>query len=183
MKIKNLPLIIGIALPLVFIIIISIVIYAPSLFIKPKHNFIYTTNTYSNSYNQFVYYKVENNRITTETTSAPKPGQVVTVYENNVNPEGLPPLYLYDVKNDTSRQITLEEAQKFIVEAGPSSPDGYTIQYDYSHDGIFELFGSSRNNQGQYITKGNGRKKLSGLGGDAYGYRYDYNFRLVGWVK
>ena len=58
---------------------------------------------------------------------------------------------------------------------------GYTVAYDYSHDGIFELFGSNSNNNGLFISKGTGKKKLGGLAGNRYWH--SSNFKLIGWVK
>ena len=39
-KLKNIPLLIGIALPIIFIFAISVIIFTPSLFIKPQYNFL-----------------------------------------------------------------------------------------------------------------------------------------------
>lgn len=174
MKIKHFPLIVGISLPLIFIFIISIVIFGPSLFVKPQHNFLYTTEGTYYGYNQGYQntYKVENQRITLDPI-APR--------ENEIQPQVAPTLYLYNVTTNSSHQITLQEAQGYTIDAGPSSPDGYTVAYEYSHDGIFELFGSNGNDSGYFIFKDNGRKKLNGIVGNQ---RWDNEgFKLIGWIK
>lgn len=174
MKTKHLPLIIGISLPLVFILIISLVIFTPSLFVKPQHNFIYTSENSYYEYNQHFKntYVVKNNKIAMES---------VPPRLNYTQTKEAPTLYLYDVISDSSHQITFEEAKKYTVDPGPSAPDGYTVAYQYGHDGIFELFGSSSDNNGYFISKGDGKKKLNGLTGDRY--RSSGDFKLIGWIK
>jgi hypothetical protein len=174
MKNKNLPLIIGISLPIVFIIIIAFVIYIPSLFVKPLHNFIYTVDGNSYSYNQDYRFthKVEDNRVVTEP---------VVARGNVVQTKDLPNLYLYNVKTNSSHQISLSEAQSYLVDPGPSSPDGFTVAYQYGNGNVFDLIGSSPDNRGYFISKGNSRSRLDGLVGNT-GYGAG-NFRLIGWIK
>lgn len=102
MKTKHLPLIVGISLPIIFIVIISIVIFTPSLFIKPQHNFVYTTEDSYYAYNQEYQniYKVENGRIVLE----PVPPR-----ENIVQTKISPTLYLYDVKTNSSIKLLLKK--------------------------------------------------------------------------
>ncbi len=40
---KNIPLIVGIAIPLVMIILVGASIYIPRLYVKPQTNFLYQT--------------------------------------------------------------------------------------------------------------------------------------------
>jgi hypothetical protein len=176
---KNLPLIIGIALPILFILVISLVIFLPSMSIKPAHNFLYT-NENPNNYGYDNRYKN-----TYEVDSVGHIGLISVPVRNNPYNEPIvykgdtPPLYLYDVQADTTRQVSLDEANAMQYVRGPSSPDGYTVTYSRSNDGILEIFGSSRD-EGYMITKGNGQKRLSGLQTTQY-YYGDLN--LVGWVK
>jgi len=164
---------IGIGLPIIFITIISAAIFLPTLFIKPEHNFIYTVGD-SYIYNQsYEYsYKIEGDRVVTD-----------PVVSRNINvvQKGSPVLFVYDVKNNTSEQITLEEAQNYVLTPGPSSPDGYIVDYEYGHMGIFELFGNDSEQRGYFISSGNSKKKLTGLGTSRYSYNTDFKF--IGWVK
>lgn len=174
---KNIPLLIGITLPIVFILIISVVIFTPSLFIKPQYNFLYSNNDsyyydYNNRYSNT--YVVENNRL----SLSPLPATAGVTYKADN-----PPLYLYDVKNNSSHQVEWSEAKNFNIDPGPSSPDGYVVKYQYSNDGIFELFGSNGNQNGYVISKGNGSKKLNGLNSNGYSYYNSGNFKFIGWVK
>lgn len=169
---KNLPLIVGLTLPILLVIIMALVIFIPSININPQHNFIYSNehpfyvNLYQNTY------KVEDDKILPEPLPR-QPGVDKT--------KPYPVLYIYDVKDDTSHQISLEEAQKYAIDPGPSSPDGYTVDYQYSHDGIFEIFGSNNNSSGYFIVKDSGKKKLSGINRDSYSYSGDFKF--IGWIK
>ena len=178
MKNKNLPLIIGIALPVLFIGIISIVIFTPSLFVNPKYNFLYSTDDAYYYYNQGYRnnYKVDNNRLISEVTQT-QPGVAYT-YRGDA-----PNLFLYDVKADTSHQIDFTEAKKLFLDPGPSSPDGYIVKYEYNNDGIFELFGSRNNNSGYFISKDSGKKKLTGLTGNNNNYYNQGPFNFIGWIK
>jgi hypothetical protein len=178
MKNKNLPIIIGVALPLVFIVVISIIIFTPTLFVKPGFNFLYTTMDNYYGYNQGYKntYKVVNNHIELE------PIPLIEEYNKNIPYKAeAPTIYLYDVTNNSSHEISLEEAKKFFLDPGPSSPDGYSIKYQYGHDGIFELFGSNNNRNGYFIAKDSGAKKLEGLKSDRYWGSEDLKF--IGWIK
>lgn len=172
---KNIPLLIGIAMPIIFILIISIVVFGPSLFLKPQYNFLYSNfdnyYNYNNQYSNTI--EVENNKLILK----PLP-DFKGVQNNNI-----PPLYLYDVKTNTSKQVDFSEAQKYVVDSGPSSPDGYIVNYNnnYGSYGIFGLFGSGGDNRGYFISKGNSQKRLSGLTNTGY-YNY-YQFKFIGWIK
>lgn len=168
---KNLPLIVGIALPIFFIVVISVLIYTPSLFVKPQYDFLYTTVDSNYRYlNYQQSYKVENNRIVIE--------QKPTV--ENVEYAGeAPTLYRYDIQTNAARQISFYDAANLSLDPGPTSPDGYTVSYSYSHDGIFELFGSNGNNSGYYVANSTGKKRLGGLTIGRYG---DGGFTFIGWV-
>ncbi len=181
---KNIPLIVGIALPIVFIIIISLSIYIPTLYVNPEHNFIYSMNDNYYSNNSYKNtYKITDGKIHTEQTLTAKNNGMIDSKTAIIYMGENPPLYLYDVKTNSSHEITLEEAEKYNLDPGPSSPDGYNIDYGYNNNGIFELFGSSRNGNGFYVYKGNSKKMLTGLSNSkSYYYGAGY-FNLIGWVK
>jgi hypothetical protein len=177
MKIRNLPLIVGILIPILFITIISVVIFAPSLSIKPQHNFVYISDYEYYSYPEGYLnsYKVENNRIILD------PNPSYPERDKLVQKKVAPPLYLYDVKTDSSHLIDTQDIQNYLVDPGPSSPDGYNVAFEYMSDGIFGLFGSSGESSGFFISKDGGKKKLNGISG--YRCCSTGNFKLIGWVK
>ncbi|MES2436620.1 MAG: hypothetical protein V4519_01295 [Patescibacteria group bacterium] len=176
---KNLPLIVGLALPFVFILLIAVVVYLPNVFIKPQHDFLYTMAD-RNNYNYNTVYKntyaIENGGLVQRPVELPK------LNENDTRVIiDAPKLYRYNVKDSTNKEISFTEAQSLKIDVGPSSPDGYIVAYRYNHNGVFELFGSNGNNSGYFISKGKGGKKLIGL--DSAGYYYENNFTLLGWIK
>ncbi len=178
---KNLPLVFGIALPIIFILVISLVVFIPSLYVNPQHNFLYMTSdvVYGNNQMYSQTYVVVNDHIALKSVvNNPNRPQYPYVTYRTDNP----PLYLYDVKNNSSHQITFDEAKKILVVMDPMSPDGYTVTYRYSNGGIFEIFGGNNTDSRYVITKGNGSKKLDGLL-PADAYYSPGNFTFLGWVK
>ena len=122
MKTKNTPLIIGIAVPVLFIIIMMAVVYLPKLSINPKHDFIYTLNDTYEQYRNT--YKVEDGKI--------------AIYANPINTYSTykgdyPDLYIYDIEKSTSKMISQSEVSKLSLEPGPSSPDGYNVGRSILH--------------------------------------------------
>jgi hypothetical protein len=176
MKKQHLPLIVGIALPIVFIIIMALVIYLPNISITPAYNFIYSDESgYDYGYSQYQWsYSVQNKKIVVS--------ENIIKNSNIAYKADYPKLYLYDVHNNTSHEISIDEASKYAVDPGPSSPDGYTIKYEYSNNGIFDLFGSSYGDSGYYIEHENGKKRLAGVQSTDR-YSSPYYFKLIGWVQ
>jgi hypothetical protein len=179
---KHIPLIIGIALPFVFIILIAAVVYLPNTFINPQHDFIYTTaDQYNYNYIYKNVFEIKNGKLVLN----PVVMSTSTVnnyrYENRII-EDAPKLYRYSIEKSSINEISFAEAEKLSLDPGPTSPDGYTVEYRYAHDGIFELFGSNNNNNGYFISKGNGGKKLPAINTTTYRYN-DGNFKFIGWVK
>ena len=178
MKAKNIPILIGIALPFLFIIIIAAMVYLPSISVKPQYNFLYTSSETRVRFDgeMSIYsYGVREGKLVTKQNPKRYPEQVLL--------DEKPTLYVYDVKANASREISFDEAQKLSLDAGPTSPDGYTVTYKYGHNGIFELFGSDTNKNGYFITKGNGAKKLTGFGNLGRYWGYEGAFEIIGWIK
>ena len=176
---KNLPLVIGIALPIVFITIISFIVFLPSSFVNHAHNIIYTEgDEYSYDYQFRNIYKIIDGKI----VSVANPN--IKVVEGDYYDRTLkdaPKIYFYDVEKDASYEITLEQAQKYNLVAGPSSPDGYNITKKYTHNGIFEIFGSSDSGEKYYIVSANGNsKQITGIK-NTQGYYGQIN--IIGWIK
>jgi hypothetical protein len=171
---KNLPLIVGIGLPVLFVIVLFIAVAIPNSNIHPGHDFVYTFDGvapyYSDTYRDT--YAVQDGHI------VPKPIQTTNTASSAALKDRAP-LYLYDVQNDSTHEISLADAQALSLVPGPSSPEGYTVDYRYGSEGIFDLVGGSHNENGYYLVFKNGTRKLSGLGSNYNGY----NFHLIGWVK
>ncbi len=165
---KNIPLLIGIALPVIFILAILIIIFTPSFFIKPQYNFLYLDSNLEFYYPKY-YTNYSNTYVVVGNRLSLSPFPVI---QGVLYKEGNIPMYLYDVKSNSIRQVDWNEAKNFNIDPGPSSPDGYIVKYQYNE--VFELFGSGKN-FGYTIFKDNRSKKLNGLD--------SINFKFIGWVK
>jgi hypothetical protein len=182
---KHLPLIVAIALPIIFIGILAVAILLPSMKINPQHDFVYTDARERNEYPYKVIqykndYVLKEGKVTLRPLNS-KYDDITGLMKQDIELRDAPKLYYYSVTENTSREISLEDAQKLILVAGPSSPDGYNVKYEYNNDGIFELFGGSRDS-GYVITKGAGRKNLSGMD-TIENYYGGEEFLLIGWVN
>jgi hypothetical protein len=177
MKKENLPIIVGVALPIIILVGALLVVFVPRLFVSPEYDFVYTiydSRSYNRDYDYFTLEVVDG-----KIKQIPNLPDGITGQQEIQTTFKTPDIFIYDVKNDASREISIDEAQDLALVKGPSSPDGYTVNFQRTHSGIFELFGS-RSSSGYYIGKGNNKRVLPGL--VTTGYYYN-NFQLIGWVK
>jgi len=172
---KHVPMLVGVTVPLVLLIILAVAVYVPNFFVKPQYNFVYSTNSNVDYYYNYYYenlYKVVDNKITYSPVSLPaNTGDRVTYKA--------PQLFLYDVKTHRVSEISFEAAQKLSLDGSTVSLDGYFMEYNYGHSGIFELFGSDSRNSGYYI--GNGRASAPLVGINAPTTRSN-GIKFIGWV-
>lgn len=158
MKLKEkLPLFVGICLPLFLILYVAITAYIPSLLVKPKYNFIYAEGYY-NDYS----ISVINGKI----SIGPR-------YANKTYLSAQPTLFLYDVTNDKSTQISLEQAYSYIIDPSSKSLDGFTVGRRESDISYFPFFFGSYD-RGTYLMGRGLNQKITG--------RDYYNFKFVGWI-
>lgn len=186
---KNLPLIAGLGIPLGMVLLIVLSLIIPSLFSKPKHNFVFVTNNtdrydYNTTYSPGMYsfngisYAVSDGRLVQRT-------QVYYTYrsapENNE-----PKLYSYDVKSNRATEITYQQAMNYRLDASSIAPDGFEITYGSRSSGIFPIFyDSSRDYSTRYLRKGMNNIKLNlPLVGNTpyYDYYGNQGFQLLGWI-
>jgi hypothetical protein len=154
-------LIIGILIPVVMVILVSLSIYLPRLFAKPEFSFIYTTGS---SYDAKYSYTIESGKLVrTELENRYGTRDV----ENNI--------YMYDAKGKEVKQISFEDAQKLTLDSSSKSPDGFEVVRGNGGGGVFPFFffDSSGN---QYVLRGKGATINLNLPIDYY----DLNF--LGWI-
>jgi len=181
MNTKHLPLIVAIALPIIFIIALALILIVPSSRIKPQFDFVYTDQSeeYNRNYYEIEYknkYDIKEGKL----TLTPIPSRFSTrVDKTGIEYKEAPTLYYYDVIENTSREVSFADMQNETFDAGPSSPDGYQVDHDYNSRGVFELFGSD-SNSGYYISKGRGKKLLTGISSPYYG---GDTIKVIGWIK
>ena len=179
---KNAPLIIGLAIPVFMIILISLVVYVPSAMLKPVHSFIYATNDRNYGYGD--RYSVVNGKLVKEFIPYPENDG------SQIDPQFKPTfptvrLFVYDPIQNKSREVSFDDARQFTINENIESPDGFVFvgQNTYYNDGIFGLFGSSRDRNTTYMKKGNVSKKINLITGSAEPYYYDNNIRFIGWIN
>ncbi len=164
---------VGLAIPIIVLLVVVIMTYAPNGYI-PKYDFIYSYPGYNYDY---CYpertYKIVNQKIYLDKGSINKNNTDCS----SVEPMDPPKIYYYDVLNDTVTSLTLTEAQKLKLDNNLVSPDGTIVQRGMNVNyGILELFGGNDYNS-LYLKSSDGKfKKIN------WSNSYIYDFRFIGWV-
>lgn len=166
---KNIPLILGLSIPILMILFVAGSIYLPGLFVQPvqpKFNFLYAIG---NDYYYGRHYSVQNSRLIKNEVEYPE------YYKGNRTE---PRLYIHDVVKNESKEISFEEAQNLTLNSNFQSPDGFEIDCERRAQVIFFIFiDSSRDCSTRFIKGHNASKKLNlQLSGNYY------RFQLLGWI-
>lgn len=184
---KHIPLIGAIALPIIFIIILALVILVPASKLNPQFDFVYinTGEQYNSRIGEIrfknTYEVIDQKLVKKELVVSPQILAQEKLYLNQIEYKEAPTLFYYDFETESSREISFEEAQDFVIVKDVTSPDGYTVEFDSTHDGIFEIFGSD-NSSGYVIQKDGVKKQIKGLSSGPYDlYRSD--LQIIGWVN
>ena len=168
---KNIPLILGLSIPILMILFVAGSIYLPGLFVQPKFNFLYATGyAAGDDYYYNRYYSVQNGRLIKNEVEHPE-------YYTGKRTELR--LYIHDMTKNESQEISFSGAQKLILNSNYQSPDGFEIDCGRRSQGIFSIFiGSSRDCSTRFIKGHNASKKLNVQLSGSY-YR---NFQFLGWI-
>lgn len=166
---KHLPLFVALALPLVMVFFIAGEIYLPRFFSHPQTDFIYTTGYDYCGTQYFVQY------------------QKITKSEGKCSSYGQEPfqeykLFIHNTKENTSKQISIVEAETYTLDESAASPEGYRIEYGNQSGGFFPFFiysGADYNTV--YLTKSGVSYKLN-LSNNAGPYSSN-QFKFLGWIK
>ncbi len=148
------------------ILFIAASIYLPTLFIHPYQNFIYSTNSYSAPYE----YVIQNGKL----EKRPYPYGSNSYYK----PTDSQTLFIHDVKENKSRQISFEEAQGLNFDPNPISQEGFEIVQGSGSYGLFPFSYSGSSRYSHYLKKDSFSKRLNI---NTAGNYYDYKF--LGWVQ
>ncbi len=172
-------LIIGIAIPILMIIVIAFSVYLPNMNFKNNYDFIYTFND-GNSYclGGGGYYSVSNGKIIQNELSVANLND--SYCSKTLTTQTVKPLYRYISSKDIFEKISYEDTRKLQLNEGPYSPDGVIVFSGYSsNSGMFELFGGGRSSgqNFQLQNKDKGVKKVMLATNESY-----YNFKFIGWV-
>lgn len=167
-KTQQTSLKIAVALPLVFIAIVAVLTWVPSMFIETQYDFIYQ---YPGNY----YYPYRDKEYDVQN------GRVVLLPSDDENEVNTPTnFYVFDTSKNSASPLSFEEVQKFEIISRTTSPDGYEIATDsYRSGGIIDDILFDTSTRSVRLKKGAASKKLNIDSGS----RYLYNFRFVGWIN
>ena len=151
------------SIPIGIALFAAAAIYLPRLMANPKHDMIYSlcdsyrcTNSYSTDAN----------------------GKIVrTDTDENSKYYDAASLYYYDAANDSTRILSIEEANKYSLNTSSKSPDGYALVQENSSSGF--LFWSDSDDD-WYLKVGAKKKKvqLTNTGSNS-----SSEIKFLGWIK
>jgi hypothetical protein len=175
---ENLPIVIGLAIPVVMVVVIAGIIYGERMFSSvpaPKTNFVYAlgdTVVGNSPYGYAVsmpsnpcaaeYYRVASGTIKRYPTD-PK-GRDPLYCKDVLAEQKEPMFFLHDVTTNTSTRLTWEEASKIMLDNAPKSKDGYeyTQNIDRGNIGIIGIFGGGNYDyNARYLKNGTRYEKMN----------------------
>ncbi len=171
MKKQNLPLIVGVSIPILMIALLAVSIYLPRLFIVPRFDLLYVSTDDNNRGSRYL---VEGGGLIK--TKNKIPGR----YKRYLPPGGSS-LYVYNVDTNKVTEVSFEEAQKLNLDPSIESPDGFEVVCGNRDNGVFLFFlGANQDCSDRYLSGHNVSKKLNLKLNSSSAYD---NFRFLGWVE
>ncbi|MDA1061153.1 MAG: hypothetical protein O3B47_05170 [bacterium] len=165
---ENIPLIIGIALPILMIVFVAASIYLPRLFAEPpQYDFLYSSG---DNYRLDYDYEVVDGRLMKIYNHTDRSAIDLDLLEDEREIR----FYVHDVEDDESRKISFEEAGDLILDDSEKSPDGYEVK----RGGGGGMFGPSNYNN-VYIS-GHGLSRELDLEYGINNYYRDFTF--IAWI-
>ncbi len=185
---SNIPLVIGLLLPVLMILFVAGSIYLPSLGEKaqPQYDFLYGVDTSYGAPGTYQYF-VRGGKLMREEnpeymlnepgSTRPIPAKPLKAPVDNAR------LYVHNVQTNESREITFEEAELLSLDYSMKSPDGFEMRQNHGGGSMFtEMFGGYRGNDyGKRYLIGNGSSVELNLKGSTEPYFYT-PFQFFGWV-
>jgi hypothetical protein len=169
---KSIYLVIAILIPILMIVIISALTYLDQINLTPEHNFIYGMINNVNKFNCVT--QIKSTIFSAQAKDQKKKEMTLQCQE--------PDLYLYDVKTDAIKKITLDEVKKLVSPATSTSQssDGFTIsEYcDSSRVLVLGIF-STHYYSPICIKKENYAKRLKI---ESPAYKENKSFFFIGWT-
>lgn len=139
---KHWPLAVGIGVPVVFLLGVIAFALMPRLGPKPSHDILLwgTGDRYYDSPRCSL--EVEKGKVVVD-GSEPYGAPTPSLARADV-PCQPPVIYRYGVGDRSLREISLEDAQKLSVDAGPTSDDGFVVGGPVYRGDLLDLFGGGR---------------------------------------
>lgn len=161
---KYLPVIVAVALPLIFVI--GVIIYAALLntpAFEINHKALMTTEesfVFVNNYDQV---EIDERKIEDH-------GNYRVSSIRDID------FYIYDFEKEELEEVTYEEVKELKLHKGEKSPEGVFVEYQYSRNDIAEMFGGNRQS-GYYAVKDNKKARLN-----TSQYSNYRGLEVIGWV-
>ena len=183
---ENLVLVIGLALPVLLIVLFFVATVLPKSFgTPPQYELLFTTSKYDyqNNPEYVLDFNVKNKQLMVKAKK----------YDEKTYNNASRLLMAYDAKTEAVREIAidvskmrdgvevvLEETKNMTLDPSLTSPDGYTLDGpNYNSSGLLGgLFGGGYRNNGFRIKKGNVGYKVPQHQPDYY---YS-DLKFIGWV-
>lgn len=166
MRKEHLPIVIGIALPVLMIVGVVGAVFVPAWITDPPQtDFLFAHG----NYNYTTHYEMQGSTLTKVDIPAPKD-------DPYYRPEPPPALYRYDVQEDRATPVTFEEAKALKLDGSTRSPDGFTIGRGHSDRGVFPIFFDG-GSYGEYALKKGAYSKSITLPEQGY-----WNFQFLAWI-
>lgn len=183
-KASTISLIVGLAIPVIMVILIALAVLLPGRNINPTTDFVYAVGSYP------TYTTREGDTLTQHDLAIIEGRLTHTLHTykaaNNYPPysyerESVPRLFIHNTKEDTNKEISIDEALNFLLSTETKSPDGFSVSFGRRSYGVFPFFfdGGSDNNEHAYLSNKTASKEITLTSGAS---KDIYSFQLVGWV-
>lgn len=183
MKKEQLPLIIGLAIPVLLIAVLAAIIYVPRLYVKPSFDFVYAVGSYPVSLDSEaktrVEYSVVNDRLKKTTSPAEVSLDPNDKYYYGLHVTTPPDFYRYDVTEHKSISLSEEEILQLTLDPNEAAPDGFKMSYGQEGDDIFSSLFGGRDYAKRILVKGTVSVPLNVVSGSD---RYGSEFHFIGWL-
>ncbi len=190
---QNIALVVGLAIPVLMMLIIAGVIYLPRLLspvASPQYDFLYAVGdgvAYVTPHNYYApaypypakgvwpthTYRVVGQKLVRQETG-PVPKEYGAMPEEDI----VPKFYIYHADTDKSSEVSFEEASRLTLDSSIKSPDGFDIIRGQGSGEVFPFFmGGSNNYDKEYLHKDHYTKELKLNLPENY-----YNDFFVAWI-
>lgn len=180
---KNLPLVVGVGLPLFIVVTLFVFVYLlPSIFVRPSFDFLYVSDAQHYRYGTF---KVEDGRLAFVCEVGGDGSIRPPILGGEVDKEAAcerhrrsATLYIYDVERGANTPVSFAEAQELRLDPSDVAPDGYRfMRGDRDGEfGFFPFFFGGGSSNGFALQKSTWLRKPVTL----QGHRYQTSF--LGWI-
>ena len=156
-----------VSIPVGLALLAAAYVYVPRLLASPKHDFVFAKCS---------------EYICTDSYEVSSGGTIryVEPVRESLSSNNLTKLYYYDVSADSTKLISLDQANRYQVNTASRSADGYTLEYQSGSRGGFLLF-YQEGQSGWYLKNGMLQKSATLQNSDSYSS--DREIQFLGWIE